>query len=118
MRWLAALALVSGTASAVWPTPVPRPTATPQPVATPTPRPTSTPTPRPTVAATATPRPAVTPTPETSVPVVREFVLMTGATLVKPGVGQPIKFSTGGEFLVMVRFDGELLPFHLVRAAQ
>ena len=43
---------------------------------------------------------------------------MTGATLVKPGVGQPIKFSTGGEFLVMVRFDGELLPFQLVRVAR
>ena len=67
MRWLAALALVSGTASAVWPTPVPRPTATPAPAATPTPRPTSTPTPRPTVAATATPtatpRSSMTPTP-------------------------------------------------------
>ena len=112
MRWLAALALVSGTASAVWPTPVPRPTATPRPAATPTPRPVAT--------ATATPRPVATavPTPETSLPVVREFVLMTGATLVKPGVGQPIKFSTGGEFLVMVRFDGELLPFQLVRVAR
>lgn len=112
MRWLAALALVSGTASAVWPTPVPRPTATPRPAATPTPRPVAT--------ATATPRPVATavPTPETSLPVVREFVLMTGATLVKPAVGQPIKFSTGGEFLVMVRFDGELLPFQLVRVAR
>ena len=110
MRWLAALCLTAGTAAAVWPTPVPRPTATPRPAATPTPRPVAT--------ATATPRPAVTPTPETSVPVVREFVLMTGATLVKPGVGQSIKFSTGGEFLVMVRFDGELLPFQLVRVAR
>ena len=108
MKWLAALALVSGTAAAVWPTPVPRPTATPRPAATPTPRPAAT--------ATATPRP--TATPETSLPVVREFVLMTGATLVKPGVGQSIKFSTGGEFLVMVRFDGELLPFQLVRVAR
>ena len=112
MRWLAALCLTSGTAAAVWPTPVPRPTATPRPAATPTPRPVAT--------ATATPRPVATavPTPETSVPVVREFVLMTGATLVKPAVGQSIKFSTGGEFLVMVRFDGELLPFQLVRVAR
>ena len=112
MRWLAALCLTAGTAAAVWPTPVPRPTATPRPAATPTPRPVAT--------ATATPRPVATavPTPETSLPVVREFVLMTGATLVKPGVGQPIKFSTGGEFLVMVRFDGELLPFQLVRVAR
>lgn len=106
MRWLAALCLTAGTASAVWPTPVPRPTATPRPAATPTPRP----------VVTATARP--TATPETSLPVVREFVLMTGATLVKPAVGQPIKFSTGGEFLVMVRFDGELLPFQLVRVAR
>ena len=116
MRWLAALALTAGTASAVWPTPVPRPTATPRPAATPTPRPAATSTPRP--VATATPRQVVTPTPETSIPVVREFVLMTGAVLVKPAVGQPIKFSTGGEFLVMVRFDGELVPCQLVRVAR
>ena len=118
MRWLAALALVSGTASAVWPTPVPRPTATPQPAATPTPRPTPTPTTRPTVAATATPRPAVTPTPETSLPVVREFVILTGAALATPQPGQPLRFATGGDFVVLVRLDGDLVPFRLVRVAR
>ena len=118
MRWLAALALVSGTASAVWPTPVPRPTATPQPAATPTPRPTPTPTTRPTVAATATPRPAVTPTPETSLPVVREFVILTGAALATPQPGQPLRFASGGDFVVLVRLDGELIPFRLVRVAR
>ena len=118
MRWLAALALVSGTASAVWPTPVPRPTATPRPAATPTPRPTPTPTTRPTVAATATPRPAVTPTPETSLPVVREFVILTGAALATPQPGQPLRFASGGDFVVLVRLDGELIPFRLVRVAR
>ena len=112
MRWLAALALVSGTASAVWPTPVPRPTATPRPAATPTPRPVAT--------ATATPRPVATavPTPETSVPVVREFVILTGAALATPQPGQPLRFATGGDFVVLVRLDGELIPFRLVRVAR
>ena len=118
MKWLAALALVSGTAAAVWPTPVPRPTATPRPAATPTPRPTPTPTTRPTVAATATPRPAVTPTPETSLPVVREFVILTGAALATPQPGQPLRFASGGDFVVLVRLDGELIPFRLVRVAR
>ena len=112
MRWLAALALVSGTASAVWPTPVPRPTATPRPAATPTPRPVAT--------ATATPRPVATavPTPETSVPVVREFVILTGAALATPQPGQPLRFATGGDFVVLVRLDGDLVPFRLVRVAR
>ena len=112
MKWLAALALVSGTAAAVWPTPVPRPTATPRPVATPTPRPAAT--------ATATPRPVATavPTPETSVPVVREFVILTGASITKPAVGAPIRFSSGGEFVVLVRFGDELVPCQLVRVAR
>ena len=112
MKWLAALALVSGTAAAVWPTPVPRPTATPRPAATPTPRPVAT--------ATATPRPVATavPTPETSVPVVREFVILTGAALATPQPGQPLRFATGGDFVVLVRLDGDLVPFRLVRVAR
>ena len=112
MRWLAALCLTAGTAAAVWPTPVPRPTATPRPAATPTPRPVAT--------ATATPRPTATasPTPETSLPVVREFVILTGAALATPQTGQPLRFATGGDFVVLVRLDGELIPFRLVRVAR
>ena len=112
MRWLAALCLTAGTAAAVWPTPVPRPTATPRPVATPTPRPAAT--------ATATPRPTATaaPTPETSLPVVREFVILTGAALATPQPGQPLRFATGGDFVVLVRLDGDLVPFRLVRVAR
>ena len=112
MRWLAALCLTAGTAEAVWPTPVPRPTATPRPVATPTPRPAAT--------ATATPRPTATaaPTPETSLPVVREFVILTGAALATPQPGQPLRFATGGDFVVLVRLDGDLVPFRLVRVAR
>ncbi len=108
-------ALLAGVHGAVgqWtprPTPTPRPVPTATPTPTPTPRPVVTATPRP----TATPSPAGSSTPET-VPVIREFVLFTGAALLKPAPGEAIRFATGGEFVVFVRFEGELFPCRVVR---
>jgi len=49
---------------------------------------------------------------------VREFVILTGAALATPQPGQPLRFATGGDFVVLVRLDGELIPFQLVRVAR
>lgn len=105
---------VAGSAEAQW---TPRPTATPRPA--PTASPTPSPTPRPVITATprptATPSPVVSPTPETVLPIVREFVLFTGAALLKPAPGEALRFAAGGEFVVFIRFEGELLPCRVVR---
>ena len=65
-----------------------------------------------------TPPPRATSTPETGPSVVREYLILTGARVDLPPVGQPVRFSSGGDFIVLMRFGGELYPFKVVRVAQ
>ena len=42
-------------------------------------------------------------------------MILTGAALSLPQPGQTLRFASGGDFVVLVRLNGELIPFRLVR---